>query len=187
MHRNIARIYRYRGLVGFSCNQSRNTCCLLGNNSISSRLICAFCIENDAPIRTSAIPSPTPGVYFDGRQDIQRRAEVQNIVSPTIPTYAAAYAADLNPAVVWTWISRGLFQPDGEASRVGMKERVHSPVDVLRLAIVAKIARYGFTIRESFEIVRDHVDRLYGGVVGVAAPGGPVQVDIPLAVLVAEL
>ncbi len=112
---------------------------------------------------------------------------MQNIVSPTIPTYAAAYAADLNPAVVWTWISRGLFRPDGDSGRVGMKERDHSPVDVLRLAIVAKIARYGFTIRESFEIVRDHVDRLYSGLVGVAAPGGPVQVDIPLAVLVAQL
>jgi hypothetical protein len=70
----------------------------------------------------------------------------------------AAVAAGLTEKTLRGWLDRGQVILEGDAEREEGAWRRFSILDVVRLAIIGRVVRYGFEVRTAYEIVASTVD-----------------------------
>jgi DNA-binding transcriptional MerR regulator len=101
------------------------------------------------------------------------KIEIPPVPGLTLP--AAAYASRVDPVALRHWLDRrqvALLVP--QRSR-GAWRRLQ-PADIVRVAVIGYLVRFGFTVAEAREVVEKHVDRRLFGVVAVCG-------DIPWPLL----
>ena len=84
-------------------------------------------------------------------------------ILPRIPAGAAALAAGISVKVLQGWTDPGRAPHDrvallGDPEREPQKWRRFSPIDVVRLAVIGRLLRYGFTVAEANKILADTLD-----------------------------
>ncbi len=90
----------------------------------------------------------------------------------------AAFAAGVSPDCMRGWLKRDALHLLVPRRTAGAWLRV-APVDIVRMAVLGHLVRFGLTVAEGAAIVRDRVDRQIEGVVMVAG-------DAPWSILVGQ-
>jgi hypothetical protein len=75
------------------------------------------------------------------------------------PLTAAAYAAHIDLHNLRAWLDRGQIELVADKGRQAGAWRNAAPVDVARIAVTARLLRYGFELSECAEILADTMDR----------------------------
>jgi hypothetical protein len=111
-----------------------------------------------------------------------------DITDAIFTTDEAAWAAGVDLWPLRGWLAHGKLEPEANAGRIGAARHRFASVDVLRVAIVASLVRYGFSVAEADALVIRHVAPCWRTMVDFLTSKPPLQtLPVPLLALAGQL